>query len=136
MASGGRPQRGAQKVSAILNGSDDSANSVRFYDFDRFRLDAKRRLLTRDGEPIGIKPKALEVLLLLVRHRDRPGVLAHVFDALRRGNLNVQETENIIFEGAEAAVARINLDAAPPKALLDEVRSGNSDIISLQLVRI
>ena len=74
--------------------------------------------------------------MLVVRHRDRPGVLAHVFDALRRGNLNVQETENIIFEGAEAAVARINLDAAPPKALLDDVRSGNDDIISLQLVTI
>ncbi len=71
MASGGRPQRDAQKVSAILNGADDPANSVRFYDFDRFRLDAKRRLLTRDGEPIGIKPKALETLLLLLRHRDR-----------------------------------------------------------------
>jgi len=74
--------------------------------------------------------------MLVVRHRDRPGVLAHVFDALRRGNLNVQETENVIFEGAEAAVARINLDAAPPPSLLDEIRSGNADIISLQLVRI
>ena len=30
-----------------------------------------------------------------------------------RANLNVQETENIVFEGAEAAVARINLDGAP-----------------------
>ena len=51
--------------------------------------------------------------MLVVRHRDRPGVLAHVFDHLRRGNLNVQETENIVFEGAEAAVARINLDGEP-----------------------
>src|SRR5438093_1863830 len=51
--------------------------------------------------------------MLVVRHRDRPGVLAHVFDHLRRANLNVQETENIVFEGAEAAVARINLDGAP-----------------------
>ena len=48
--------------------------------------------------------------MLVVRHRDRPGVLAHVFDHLREANLNVQETENIVFEGAEAAVARINLD--------------------------
>ena len=48
--------------------------------------------------------------MLVVRHRDRPGVLAHVFDQLRQANLNVQETENIVFEGAEAAVARINLD--------------------------
>ena len=48
--------------------------------------------------------------MLVVRHLDRPGVLAHVFDQLRGGGINVQETENIIFEGAEAAVARINLD--------------------------
>ena len=52
--------------------------------------------------------------MLVVRHRDRPGVLAHVFDHLRKANLNVQETENIVFEGAEAAVARINLDGEPP----------------------
>ena len=35
--------------------------------------------------------------------------------ALRDAGLNVQETENIIFEGAEAAVARINLDGEPPR---------------------
>src|SRR5262249_10845850 len=28
--------------------------------------------------------------MLVVRHRDRPGVLAHVFDHLRAGDLNVQ----------------------------------------------
>ena len=38
--------------------------------------------------------------MLVVRHRDRPGVLAHVFEHLRAAHLNVQETENIIFEGA------------------------------------
>ena len=53
--------------------------------------------------------------MLVVRHRDRPGVLAHVFDQLRGGDINVQETENIIFEGAEAAVARINVDGRRPK---------------------
>jgi D-3-phosphoglycerate dehydrogenase len=72
--------------------------------------------------------------MLVVRHRNRPGVLAHVFDRLRAGQLNVQETENIIFEGAEAAVARINLDGAPSAALLDAIRAGNSDVLELQLV--
>jgi D-3-phosphoglycerate dehydrogenase / 2-oxoglutarate reductase len=72
--------------------------------------------------------------MLVVRHRDRPGVLAHVFDALRSGNINVQETENIVFEGAQAAVARINLDGPPPAPLLNEIESGNPDILSLQLV--
>jgi len=72
---------------------------------------------------------------LIVRHRDRPGVLAHVFDHLREGNINVQETENIVFEGAEAAVASINLDGAPDAALLDRIR-GNGNILDLHLVSV
>ncbi|HEX9942135.1 MAG TPA: 3-phosphoglycerate dehydrogenase family protein [Thermoanaerobaculia bacterium] len=72
--------------------------------------------------------------MLVVRHRDRPGVLAHVFEHLREGNLNVQETENVVFEGAEAAVARINLDDAPAPALLDKIRGGNADVLDLQLI--
>jgi D-3-phosphoglycerate dehydrogenase len=74
--------------------------------------------------------------MLVVRHRDRPGVLAHVFDHLREANLNVQETENIVFEGAEAAVARINLDGAPQPALCDRIRTGHADVLDLQVVAI
>ena len=74
--------------------------------------------------------------MLIVRHRDRPGVLAHVFEHLRAGNLNVQETENVIFDGAEAAVARINLDGHPPAALLRAIEQGNQDILSLHVVNI
>jgi D-3-phosphoglycerate dehydrogenase len=74
--------------------------------------------------------------VLVVRHRDRPGVLAHVFTLLRGGGINVQETENIVFEGAEAAVARINVDAAPGAALLDAVRTGNADVLDIQLIAI
>lgn len=74
--------------------------------------------------------------MLVVRHRDRPGVLAHVFDHLREANLNVQETENIVFEGAEAAVARINLDGEPPTSLRDRIKATNGDILDLQVVRL
>jgi len=74
--------------------------------------------------------------MLVVRHRDKPGVLAHVFDYLRVARLNVQETENIIFDGAQAAIARINLDGAPSARALDAMKSGNADILDLQLVKI
>jgi D-3-phosphoglycerate dehydrogenase len=74
--------------------------------------------------------------MLVVRHRDRPGVLAHVFDNLRAANLNVQETENIVFEGAEAAVARINLDGAPARALCDKIKGGHPDVLDLQVVKL
>jgi D-3-phosphoglycerate dehydrogenase / 2-oxoglutarate reductase len=72
--------------------------------------------------------------MLVVRHRDRPGVLAHVFHHLREGNINVQETENIVFDGAEAAIARINVDAPPDAAVLESIRNGNRDVLDLRLV--
>ncbi len=73
---------------------------------------------------------------LVVRHRDRPGVLAHVFSHLRQANLNVQETENIVFEGAEAAVARINLDGEPPSSLCQKIKVDNPDVLDLQLLKL
>src|SRR5882672_6278849 len=71
---------------------------------------------------------------LVVRHLDRPGVLANVLEAIRSEHINVQEMENIVFEGAEAAVARINLDNAPSRGMLDGLRTGNADIIELDLL--
>jgi D-3-phosphoglycerate dehydrogenase len=73
---------------------------------------------------------------LVVRHRDRPGVLAHVLDAIRAANINVQEMENTIFEGSEAAVAGINLEAAPTPEMLARLRTENTDIIELNLLEI
>ena len=73
---------------------------------------------------------------LVVRHRDRPGVLAHVLDRVKAAEINVQEMENIVFEGAEAAVARINLDNAPSSETLDRLRAENADIIELDLLEV
>ena len=85
---------------------------------------------------VNLAKKTPATHMLVVRHRDRPGVLAHVFDHLRNGDINVQETENVIFEGAQAAVARINLDGAPSDALLKAIQEGNGDILDLHLVTI
>jgi D-3-phosphoglycerate dehydrogenase len=73
---------------------------------------------------------------LVVRHRDRPGVLASVLDRIRAASINIQEMENIIFEGSEAAVARINLEAALPSEVLERLKADNADIIELSLLEI
>jgi len=73
---------------------------------------------------------------LVVRHKDRPGVLAQVLGAIRAEGINVQEMENIVFAGAEAAVARINLEAAPPIETLERLRAENEDIIELSLLEL
>ena len=73
---------------------------------------------------------------LVVRHLDKPGVLATVLDAIKAEQINVQEMENIVFEGAAAAVARINLDNAPTKDCLKKLEAGNADIIELDLLEL
>lgn len=73
---------------------------------------------------------------LVVRHLDRPGVLASVLDAIKAEQINVQEMENIVFEGAAAAVARINLDNPPSSAMLERLRAESNDILELDLIRL
>ena len=73
---------------------------------------------------------------LVVRHLDRPGVLAAVLDALKSEHINVQEMENIVFEGAEAAVARINLDNAPSPEVLNRLSAANANIMELDLLEL
>jgi D-3-phosphoglycerate dehydrogenase len=73
---------------------------------------------------------------LVVRHLDRPGVLAGVLDAIKAEHINVQEMENIVFEGAAAAVARINLDNAPSQESLRQLEASSPDIIELDLLKL
>ena len=73
---------------------------------------------------------------LIVRHRNRPGVLAHVFETLRAAGINVQETENVVFDGAEAAVARVHLDHAPPPEAIERIRRGHPEVLEVRLVEI
>jgi D-3-phosphoglycerate dehydrogenase len=74
--------------------------------------------------------------VLSIRHRNRPGVLAHVFGVLAGGAINVEEVENIIYHGAQATLARIHLDGVPDAGALERIRSGNQDIISVELSEI
>src|ERR671919_1837621 len=71
--------------------------------------------------------------VLVIRHRNRPGVLAHVFGVLANADINVEEVENIIYHGAHATLARIHLDGQPETAALNQIRTGNPDIISADL---
>jgi len=73
---------------------------------------------------------------LVVRHYDRVGVLALVLDQIRRAGINIEEVQNVIFEGAAAASCRIQLDAEPGAELLGSIQAGNPDIMGIELLRI
>ena len=82
---------------------------------------------------VNIARRTPATTMLVVRHRDRPGVLAKVLDAISSARINVQEMENVIFEGAQAAVARINLESAPSADVLEAIRASNPDIFEVSL---
>jgi D-3-phosphoglycerate dehydrogenase len=66
---------------------------------------------------------------LVVRHHDKSGVLANVFDAIRRAGINAQAIENTVFEQAAAACCTIDLDEQPSPDLLEEIRARRDEVI-------
>ena len=73
---------------------------------------------------------------LVVRHYDRVGVLAFVMDQVRRAEINIEEVENLILDGAVAASCRIQLDRDPGSALIAALEQGNPNIISVELLKL
>ena len=73
---------------------------------------------------------------LVVRHYDRVGVLAFVMDQIRRAEINIEEVENVVLDGAVAACCRMQLNAEPVPELLSAIQKGNPDIIGIELLRI
>ena len=91
----------------------------------------------RTGRPpnvVNLTRKSPACCLLVVRHLDRVGVLAAVFDLVKEAGINVQETENIVFDGARAAVARIHLAQNPSPELLEAIRRSTADILEVTLL--
>ncbi len=69
--------------------------------------------------------------ILQVRHRNRPGVLAHTLNAISHAGVNVEEMENVISDGAHAACARIKLDARLDDVVVARIQTGNEHVISV-----
>ena len=72
---------------------------------------------------------------LVVKHFDKPGVLAGVLDLLREGNINVEEIENVIFDGAIAASCTMKLKNAATADMIKKM-SENANVISVSHVEI
>ena len=83
---------------------------------------------------INLLPRSHARKMLIVRHFNRPGVLAHVLSHIGHANINVEEMENVILKDEHTAVARIRLAAAPPPTTLEAIRTGCEHIIAQSLV--
>ena len=76
------------------------------------------------GEPphcVNLTPSRIGTATLTVRHLDRVGVLARVLDLLSRHGLNVEQMQNRVFRGGEAAEATMDVAGATTDDLLAEL---------------
>ncbi len=77
--------------------------------------------------------KSQATRLLSVRHLNKPGVLAHVVGEIGRAGINIEEMDNTIYHGAEAACALIQLDEEPTQETIASIRSGSAHILSVNM---
>lgn len=83
------------------------------------------------GKPlnvVNIRKTTSAVRTLVVRHYNRVGVLASVLDALRSEDINIEEMENTILQGGQAASCVLKLDDTPSGSLLDKIRAAENII--------
>lgn len=66
---------------------------------------------------------------LSVKHYDKPGVLASVMDVLRSGDINIEEVENVIFEGGLVALCTMKLKSKATDEMLTAIRN-NPNVLS------
>ncbi len=71
---------------------------------------------------------------LIVRHFDKPGVLANVLAELKDAGINAQEMENVIFDGMKTACCSIQLDVKPDDGVIDAINERHDEVITAVLL--
>lgn len=71
--------------------------------------------------------------LLVVKLRNKPGGLAHVFNALAGAGINVEEMDHVIFEGGQTAVAHIKVNPHPDAKVIERIRTGHENVLGAEL---
>ena len=57
-----------------------------------------------------------------MRHLNRPGVLAGIFEVIGKAGINVEEMENVICAGGDAGIARIHLNETPTEGHITAIQ--------------
>jgi len=85
---------------------------------------------------VNLAAKSRARFVLVVRHLNRPGVLAHTLNEISHAGVNVEEMENVICEGGDAACANIKLTMPLPPAVLGSIKDGNANVLGVTTHRL
>ncbi|MCA1801920.1 MAG: hydroxyacid dehydrogenase [Rhodothermaceae bacterium] len=73
---------------------------------------------------------------LIVRHYDKPGVIAGIMNELKSIEINAEELENVIFEGQITACCSIRLSDKPTDQIMENIRGMEGMVISATLLQL
>jgi len=79
------------------------------------------------------RAKSVAHYQLVIKHYDKPGVLLSIFNILKQGDINIEEVENVIFEGGIAASCTMRLNKPATSEMLKTIRE-NKDVMSVSHV--
>ncbi len=82
---------------------------------------------------VNLAAKSRARYVLGVRHLNRPGVLAHTLNEISLAGVNVEEMENVICEGGDAACAHIKLTVPLQEDALRRIKAGNANILGVSI---
>ncbi|MDC7124474.1 MAG: NAD(P)-dependent oxidoreductase [Spirochaetales bacterium] len=70
---------------------------------------------------VNLRDKQQSNINLVIRHFNHVGVLANVLDEIKAAGINIEEMQNNIFKGGEAAVCTIKIDKNPEEELINKI---------------
>ena len=85
---------------------------------------------------VNLRAESPAAYVVVVRHRNRPGVLAHTLNVISHAGVNVEEMENVICAGSESACAQIKLDGPLSQEAVAKLRSGNEHVFAVAITSI
>ena len=75
--------------------------------------------------PVNLRAKTSAIVTLVVQHLNKVGVLASVLMKIREAGINVAEIQNVIFDGAPAACATLQLHSEPSAELIEAIAASD-----------
>ena len=81
---------------------------------------------------VNLAPAGLSRATLVVRHRNRVGVLRDVLSVLRGAGLNIEDMANRIFAGGNAAIATIHVGGNLSEAVIGDV-AATTNVLSVSV---
>jgi D-3-phosphoglycerate dehydrogenase len=85
---------------------------------------------------VNLAVKSRARFVLVIRHLNRPGVLAHTLNEISLAGVNVEEMDNVICEGGDAACAHIKLAVPLNDEGIRRIKTGNDNVLGVSIHRV